>query len=136
MSYVRIDDVSVLSNEICDRQGDRICTCQETVNQRAVILSGTRLQTRLSVVEFFLHQVFCYDGCDQQESRHFYCDIVRTGSDFYRFNLTRHKNMNNFLAIWVWSVHFSKSEKVQNYYFSFYLKNTFLKKVVQGIQYI
>lgn len=53
VSYVSIDDVSVLFNEICDRQGDRICTCQETVNQRAVILSGTRLQTRLSVVEFF-----------------------------------------------------------------------------------
>lgn len=99
VSYVSIDDVSVLFNEICDRQGDRICTCQETVNQRAVILSGTRLQTRISVVEFFLHQVFCYDGCDQQESRHFYCDIVRTGSDFYRFNLTRHKNMNNFLLL-------------------------------------
>lgn len=53
VSYVSIDDVSVLSNEIYERQGDRICTCQETVNQRAVILSGTRLQTLISVVEFF-----------------------------------------------------------------------------------
>lgn len=99
VSYVSIDDVSVLSNDFCDRQGDRICTCQETVNQRAVILSGTWLQTRTSVVEFLVHQVFCYDDCDQQERRHFYCDIVRTGSDFYRFNLTKHKNMNNFLLI-------------------------------------
>lgn len=98
-SYVSIDDVSVLSNEFCGRQGDRICTCQETVNQRAVILSRTRLQTRTSVVEFFIHQVFCYDDCDQQERRHFYCDIARTGSDFYRFNLTKHKNMNNFLLL-------------------------------------
>lgn len=58
VSYVSIDGVSVLFNEICDRQGDRICTCQETVNQRAVILSEPGYRHGSALWSFFYTRVF------------------------------------------------------------------------------